>query len=182
MENYQPPLIKSTQVMFKSINKDLNKFIRRSKLSGSESAFLIRNSDLSSKFRENNKKVLNCNETKVKAAKFFSPKMKNFKIPEVSKTRFNKLNAVKTNYSTNDGYLVHTFSIPNGFINIRHKETTLKKPPKGSFIVNPNLRPERKGLMGSKQYNSLKQLKKLSPFIPRHTKLISNSLNHSAIP
>lgn len=182
METYQTPILKSTQVMFKNINKNLNKFIKNSKFSGSESALHIRKPDSSTKNRVNNKKVLNCTETKLKSTKYFSQKIQNFKIPEVSHTKFLKNNECKTNLSTNDGYLVHTFSIPNGFVNIRHREMSSKKLADRSFIVNPNLRPGRRGLIGYKLYNSLKQIKKPKAVVPTQTKLNNNLLSLSALP
>lgn len=175
---------------------DIKKFplIKRKKLdfteigmqSTSESAVGIRKVDLCVKKKSVNTNlgVFKRNQEIYKG--FYSQKVKNFKIPKVLSSSFfkdaDKGFGERKSLNSSDGYLVHTFSIPNGFVSLKHKEFGSKTTAEGSFIVNPNLRPERKGLIGYRLYNSLKQLKKPNVFVPGKNKVNSGFINPYIIP
>jgi len=170
------PLIKRKKVEFSQLGT----------LSGSESAVGIRKVDLCVKKKRVGTKLEVFKKAQGIYKSFYSQKAKNFKIPKVLGSSIFKGGekgfGERRSLNSSDGYLVHTFSIPNGFVSLKHKELGGKSTTEGSFIVNPNLRPERKGLIGYKLYNSLKNLKKPTIPVSLHNKPNSSSTNPYLIP
>lgn len=100
---------------------------------------------------------------------FLSTKIKNFRIPGVENFKYNKRLSLKKNLSSTDGFVIHKFSIPNGLLVMKKKNASEKGTIDYSQILNPNLKPFKKGPSGFKIYSSTKAPKKFKIQLHSHT-------------
>ena len=99
-------------------------------------------------------------EIGTKRKTFLSTKIKDFRIPGVENFKYNKRLNLKKNLSSTDGFVIHKFSIPNGLLVMKKKNASEKGSIDYSQILNPNLKPFKKGPSGFKIYSSTKTSKK----------------------
>jgi hypothetical protein len=152
--------IRKTRVLFQKMSFDSSniEFSNENRLS------LTRNQSMNVEIRKNSLELRKNHNEKNNVKRFYlSPKIKNFRILEVQNFyQMSKPKSMVKNYlSSTDGFLVHKFSIPNGFVRFRKKSNSFKRFSEFPFISNPNLRNDKKGPSGFKLYKNLKRPKKV---------------------